>query len=87
MGCILHHHSQLNSNKMTTRIVIETATGKEKIAVYAPNKKGNKQFNVDGKFYTDNEFDKKFITPIEPVDNSTDIDRGIVSGCSLHDDY
>ncbi len=45
-------------------IVIEIETGKEKIAVYAPNKKGNKQFNVDGKFYTDINFDKKFIIPI-----------------------
>ena len=55
---------------MTTIIVIEIETGKEKLVVYAPNKKGNKQFNVDGKFYTDSEFDKKFIIPIIKEDNN-----------------
>ncbi len=37
------------------------ATNEIKIAVYAPNKKGNKQYNIDGKFYTDKNFDKLFI--------------------------
>ncbi len=35
-------------------------TGEIKTAIYAPNKKGNKQYNVDGKFYADKLFDKLF---------------------------
>lgn len=35
-------------------------TGEKKLAIYAPNNKGNKQLNVDGKFYTDKDFDKKY---------------------------
>jgi len=30
-------------------------------AVYAANRLGNMRMWVDGRFYTDNEFDKKFI--------------------------
>ena len=55
---------------MKSLIVVKVETGEEKIAVYAPNKKGNKQFNVDGKFYTDQEFDKNFIIPIIESDNN-----------------
>lgn len=40
--------------------VIEIATGEKKLAIYAPNKKGNKQFNVEGKFYLDSIFDDVF---------------------------
>ena len=40
--------------------VIDNETGEEKIAVYAANRKGNMRYNIDGKFYTDKQFDKKF---------------------------
>jgi len=74
---------------MTTRIVIEIETGKEKIAVYAPNRIGNKQFNVDGKFYRDIEFDKKFIIPITESDNNRGL--GLSDNSNVddngHEDY
>lgn len=35
-------------------------TGEIKTAIYTPNKKGNKQYNVDGKFYNDKKFDNQF---------------------------
>lgn len=40
--------------------VKDRKTGEIKTAVYAPNRKGNKQYNVDGKFYPDHLFDKLF---------------------------
>lgn len=46
---------------MITIKVKVIATNEIKIAVYAPNKKGNMQYNVEGKFYTDKQFDKLFI--------------------------
>ncbi len=40
--------------------VIERTSGEKKIALYETNRLGNKQFNVDGKFYSDKQFDKLF---------------------------
>lgn len=45
---------------MNTLDVIELSTGIKKIAVYAPNRNGNKRFNVEGKFYIDAIFDSLF---------------------------
>jgi len=36
------------------------ATGEIKTAIYDRNRKGNMQFNVDGKFYNDKQFSKLF---------------------------
>jgi hypothetical protein len=43
---------------MTT--VIEKSTGEKKTALYETTPKGNKRFNVDGKFYSDKQFNQKF---------------------------
>lgn len=45
---------------MTATKIQVRETKEIKLAIYAPNKKGNKQYNVDGKFYTDKDFDKNF---------------------------
>lgn len=42
-----------------TKILVKS-TNEVKTAIYMPNRKGNKQFNVDGKFYNDKEFSKIF---------------------------
>ncbi len=53
---------------MTAIEVKEKQTGIIKLAVYAPNKKGNKQYCIDGKFYNDKDFDKLFkIEKDEPI--------------------
>ena len=40
--------------------IIEKSTNIEKVAVYAPNSRGNMRYNVDGTFYTDKQFDRLF---------------------------
>jgi|SRR6185312_1863483 len=40
--------------------VVDKKTGEEFFAVYAANRLGNLRFNVNGKFYSDREFNKKF---------------------------
>jgi len=59
----------------------DKVTGVTDIAIYAANNKGNMQYNVDGIFYTDINFDKKFdIIPTEQ-------NRGVTLGCNNNDDY
>jgi len=45
---------------MKTLIVIHKATGTEYVGIYSHNSCGNLRINVDGKFYTDKQFDKTF---------------------------
>jgi hypothetical protein len=45
---------------MKSVFVIEKTTGKQFVAVYALNSGGNLRFNVNGKFYTDKQFNKLF---------------------------
>ena len=40
--------------------IIDRKTGEEKSAVYAANTTGNMRYNVDGKFLTDKQFDKRY---------------------------
>ncbi len=40
--------------------VQDKKTGEIKTAIYAVNKSGNLQYNVDGKFLTDKSFDRKY---------------------------
>ena len=40
--------------------IIVKATGEIKVAIYATTSAGHKRMNVDGKFYTDKQFDKLF---------------------------
>lgn len=49
--------------------VIEIQTGLHKTAIYGINSKGNKRFNVDGKFYSDKQFDKLF----KKIDTSNEL--------------
>jgi hypothetical protein len=49
----------MNTNTGTTTIVVK-ATGERKTAVYMANRRGNKQYNVDGKFYNDKAFSRLF---------------------------
>lgn len=48
------------------------STGEIKYAVYAATPTGNKRFNVDGKFYTDKQFNKLFEPVISPEDTGED---------------
>ena len=45
---------------MTTIIVIEKSTGTKYYASYAPNRLGNLRYWVDGRFYSDANFRKKY---------------------------
>jgi len=42
-----------------TKIKVK-ATGQIITAIYAPNRKGNLQYNVNGKFYNDKQFNRLF---------------------------
>jgi hypothetical protein len=49
----------MNRDTCTTTVIVK-ATGEQKTAVYMANRQGNKQYNIDGKFYTDKAFSKLF---------------------------
>lgn len=40
--------------------IVDKKSGTPNTAVYAANRLGNMQWNVDGKFYNDTKFDKRF---------------------------
>lgn len=46
---------------MKTVYVIDKNSGESLIACYAANRLGNMRMNVRGKFYSDKEFNKKFV--------------------------
>lgn len=45
---------------LNTIKVVEVSTGIEKVAVYAPDRRGNMVYHIDGKPVPDKVFDKKY---------------------------
>ncbi len=48
------------SHETNSVSIVVRATGQMNRAYYMANRKGNKQYNVDGKFYNDKQFNKLF---------------------------